>query len=155
MINILALQALAFQAQSDVDQAMSTLERALSLAEPEGFVRTFLDEGVPMARLLQEAAVHGIAPDYVKLLLAAFEAEGVESISAASVPSAPSLVEPLTSREMEVLHLLGKGRSNHEIAEALVITLNTVKKYTGNIYGKLGVHSRTQAVVRAQELGLL
>jgi LuxR family maltose regulon positive regulatory protein len=155
MINILALQALAFQAQSDVDQAMSTLERALSLAEPEGFVRIFVDEGVPMARLLQEATGHGIAPDYVRRLLAAFEAEGVESISASLVPSTPSLVEPLTSREMEVLHLLGEGRSNREIAEALVITLNTVKKYTGNIYGKLGVHSRTQAVVRAQELGLL
>lgn len=155
MINILALQAMAFQAQGDVDQAMSRLERALSLAEPEGFERTFVDEGVPMARLLQRATGHGIAPDSVKRLLAACEAEGIESISAALVPSTPPLVEPLTSREKEVLHLLGEGCSNREIAEALVVTLNTVKKHTGNLYGKLGVHSRTQAVVRAQELGLL
>jgi len=155
MIKILALQALAYQAQSDMDQAMSTLERALSLAEPEGFVRTFVDEGAPMATLLQRAAARGIVPQYVSGLLATFGAEGMEIATASSPPSTPPLVEPLTPRELEVLHLLGQGCSNREIAEALVITLNGVKKHTSNIYGKLGVHSRTQAVVRAQELGLL
>jgi LuxR family maltose regulon positive regulatory protein len=79
----------------------------------------------------------------------------VETAAAPSPPSTPSPVEPLTGRELGVLHLLGEGCSNREIAEALVITLNGVRKHTSNIYGKLGVHSRTQAVVRAQELGLL
>jgi LuxR family maltose regulon positive regulatory protein len=91
----------------------------------------------------------------VSELLAAFEAEGVETAATPWPPSTPLLVEPLTLREQEVLQLLGEGCSNREIAEALVITLNGVKKHTSNIYGKLGVHSRTQAVVRAQELGLL
>jgi LuxR family maltose regulon positive regulatory protein len=155
MIRILALQALAFQTQSDMDRAVSTLERALSLAEPEGFVRTFVDEGAPMARLLQQAAARGIAPQYVSRLLAAFGAGGVEIAPAALPPGSSSLVEPLTERELEVLQLLGEGCSNREIGEALFITLNSVKKHTSNIYGKLGVHSRTQAVVRAQELALL
>jgi LuxR family maltose regulon positive regulatory protein len=153
IVKILALQALAFQAQRDMDQAMSALERALSLAEPEGFVRTFVDEGEPMARLLQQAAARGIAPDYGSQLLAVFGAE--EIAFAAAAPGAASLVEPLTERELEVLHLLGDGYSNQDIAGALVITLNTVKKHASGIYGKLGVHNRTQAVIRAQELGLL
>ena len=155
MIKILALQALAFQAQSDMDQAMSTLERALSLAEPEGFVRTFVDEGAPMAWFLQQAAARGIALPYVSGLLTAFGAEGMETATVPSPSDIPALVEPLTLRELEVLHLLGEGCSNREIAEALVITLNGVKKHTSNIYGKLEVHSRTQAVVCAQKLGLL
>jgi LuxR family maltose regulon positive regulatory protein len=125
------------------------------MGEPERQVRVFVEQGVPMAELLQRAAAHGIAPDYVSRLLAAFEAEGMESVPAPSPASTSPLVEPLTPRELEVLHLLGEGCSNRDIAEALVITLNGVKKHTGNIYGKLGVHSRTQAVVRAQELGLL
>ena len=155
LIKILALQAVAFQAQSDLDQAMSMLERALSLAKPEGFVRTFVDEGEPMARLLEQAAARGIAPDYVSRLLAALGAEEAERASSPAPPGVASLVEPLTDRELEVLRLIGEGYSNQDIAEALVITLNTVKKHTSGIYGKLGVHSRTQAVVRAQELGLL
>jgi LuxR family maltose regulon positive regulatory protein len=134
---------------------MSALERALSLAEPEGFVRTFVDEGEPMARLLQQAAARGIAPDYVSRLLAVLGARETDSASVPASPGAISLVEPLTDRELEVLQLIGEGYSNQEIAEALVITLNTVKKHASGIYGKLGVHNRTQAVVRAQELGLL
>jgi LuxR family maltose regulon positive regulatory protein len=103
-----------------------------------------------MARLLQQAAARGTAPDYVSRLLAALGAKKAES-----APAPASLVEPLTDRELEVLQLIGEGRSNKDIAETLVITLNTVKKHTSGIYGKLGVHNRTQAVVRAQELGLL
>ena len=108
-----------------------------------------------MASLLQRAAGHSAASDYVERLMAAFEANGADSIPAPLPQSASPLVEPLTPREREVLHLLGQGWSNREIAEALVITINGVKKHTSNIYGKLGVHSRTQAVVRAQELSLL
>jgi LuxR family maltose regulon positive regulatory protein len=154
-IEILALQAVAQQAQGDTAGAMTALEKALAMGEPEGHVRIFVEQGAAMAALLQQAAAHGIAPDYVSRLLAAFEGEGTESIPVPSPPSTPPLVEPLTPRELEVLHLLGEGCSNRDIAEALVITLNGVKKHTSNIYGKLGVHSRTQAVVRAQELGLL
>jgi LuxR family maltose regulon positive regulatory protein len=155
LIEILALQAVAQQAQGDAAGALTALEKALALGEPEGHVRVFVEQGVPMAALLQRAAAHGIAPDYVSSLLAAFGAEGPESAPAPSPPGTSPLVEPLSPRELEVLHLLGEGCTNRDIAEALVITLNGVKKHTSNIYGKLGVHSRTQAVVRAQELGLL
>jgi LuxR family maltose regulon positive regulatory protein len=155
LIEILSLQSVAQQAQGDTAGAFTALEKALALGEPEGYVRVFVEQGAPMAALLQRAAAHGIAPDYVSRLLVALDAEGAESVPAPSPPSPPPLVEPLTPRELEVLQLLGEGRTNREIAEALVITLNGVKKHTSNIYGKLGVHSRTQAVVRAQELGIL
>ena len=151
LIEILALQALAWQQQGDTARALIALEKALTIGEPEGYVRVF----VPMATLLQQAAARGIAPDYVSGLLAILGTEKMESASAPASPGAISLVEPLSSREFEVLKLLGEGCSNQDIAKALVITVNTVKKHTSNIYGKLGVHNRTQAVVRAQELGLL
>jgi LuxR family maltose regulon positive regulatory protein len=154
-IEILCLQAVAQQAQGDTAGAQAALEKALALGEAEGYVRAFVDGGAPMAGLLRQAAARGVAPHYVHALL---EALGGGETGAATAPL-PSgtlpLVEPLTPRELEVLQLLGEGRSNREIAEALVITVNGVKKHTSNIYGKLGVHSRTQAVVRAQELGLL
>jgi LuxR family maltose regulon positive regulatory protein len=155
LIEAMALQAVARQAQRDTAGALTALERALALSEPEGYVRVFLEQGVPMASLLQQAAGHSAASDYVKRLMAAFEANWADSIPAPLPQSASPLVEPLTPREREVLHLVGRGCSNREIAEALVITVNGVKKHTSNIYGKLGVHSRTQAVVRAQELSLL
>jgi len=155
LIEILALQAVALWLQGDTAQALTVLEKALTIGEAEGYVRLFVDRGVPMAGLLQQAAARGIAPDYVSGLLAALGAEEPESASAPASPGVVSLVEPLTRRELEVLHLIGEGHSNQEIAKALVITLNTVKKHASGIYGKLGVHSRTQAVVRARELGLL
>jgi LuxR family maltose regulon positive regulatory protein len=150
MIRILALQALAFQIQDDSEQALSALERALTLAEPEGYVRTFVDEGEPMARLLRRALSQGIAPNYVARLLAAFDEE-VELTS----PAMESLIEPLSEREMEVLRLIVAGLSNPEIAEELFIAVSTVKSHVNHIYGKLGVKSRTQAVARARELSLL
>ncbi len=155
LIEILVLQAMARQAQRDTAQALIALEKALAMGEPEGYVRIFVEQGAPMATLLQQAAARGITPQYVSGLLAAFGTEENEIAAAPSPPTTPSLVEPLTGRELEVLQLLGEGCSNRDIAGALVITLNGVKKHTSNIYGKLGVHSRTQAVVRAQELGLL
>jgi LuxR family maltose regulon positive regulatory protein len=150
LIKILPLLALAFQAQGDVDRALSALSRALSLAEPEGYVRTFIDEGEPMARLLRLALSRGIAPDYVARLLAAL-GEEAELTS----PAMESLVEPLTERELEVLRLIVAGLSNPEIAEELFIAVSTVKSHVNHIYGKLGVESRTQALVKAQDLGLL
>jgi LuxR family maltose regulon positive regulatory protein len=155
LIEILALQALARQAQVDTAGALTALEKALTLGELEGYVRVFVNQGAPMATLLQQAAARGIAPQYASGLLAAFGIAEQETAGAPLPPGTPSLVEPLTGRELEVLQLIGQGYSNQEIAAALVITLNSVKKHASNIYGKLGVHSRTQALARAQELGLL
>ena len=146
VIETLVLQALALQAQGKDDQALTTLERALSFAEPEGYVRTFIDEGAPMAALLRTAASRGIALDYVSKLLAAF--------GEVAFPSVP-LIEALSERELEVLRLLAAGLSNREIGAELFLAVGTVKKYTSNIYGKLDVHKRTQAVARAKELGLV
>ncbi len=156
LIEIYALQALACQAQGDVEQAMAALERALSLAEPEGHVRIFADEGEPMARLLQEAARRGIAPGFVNKSLAAFgvsKDRGTEEPLPS--PQAQSLPEPLSARELEVLRLLNTHLSSTEIAEELFISVNTARFHIKNIYGKLGVHGRSEAVQRARELGLL
>jgi LuxR family maltose regulon positive regulatory protein len=150
LIEILALRALAFRSQGDADQALSTLERALSLAEPEGYVRTFVDEGEPMAGLLRRALVQGMTPGYASRLLAAFG----ESAQPAS-PGALALVEPLTGREVQVLRLVAAGLSNQEIAQELVVAVSTVKSHINHIYGKLDVKNRTQATARAQTLGLL
>jgi len=155
-IEILILQALAFQARGDTDQAMTTLEGALTLAEPGGFIRIFVDEGPPMASLLYEALSRGIAPDYVRRLLAAFPIAEPEQMG----PSKPRIsesewIEPLSEREIEVLQLIAEGLTNKEIASRLFLSLNTVKVHTRNIYGKLGVNHRTQAVAQAQRLGLL
>ena len=156
VIEILALQALALQEEGDTAQAMVTLERALALAEPEGFIRTFVDEGPPMARLLYEAASCGIALEHTRRLLAAFPVAEPER-TAPSKPQAPrpELVEPLSERELEVLHLVAEGLTNREVAARLYLSLNTVKSHTRSIYGKLGAHNRTQAVARARALGVL
>ena len=160
VIEIQMLKALAFQAQGDIEPAMNSLERALSLAESGGRVRTFVDEGPPMARLLYEATTRGIAPDYAGRLLAAFDLETKDErrMTGSTLPSvvrpAP-LVEPLSERELEVLQRIAEGLSNREIAGRLVISLSTVKGHTSNIYGKLAVNSRTQAVAKARALGIL
>jgi LuxR family maltose regulon positive regulatory protein len=155
LIEILALQVVARQHQGDTAQALSGLEMALALGAPEGHLRVFVDLGEPLATLLQQAAARAVAPDYVSRIIAALGAGERKSASASLYASAPSLVEPLTARELEVLQLIGEGYSNQQIATALVITLNTVKKHASGIYGKLGVHNRTHAVARAQELGLM
>jgi LuxR family maltose regulon positive regulatory protein len=149
------LQALAFQEHGESAQALSSLEHALSLAEPEGYVRTFVDEGEPMARLLRRALAQGIAPSYVSKLLAAF----VESVQLAPPASQAvvdqPLVDPLTERELEVLRLIAAGLSNREIARELVVAVSTVKTHINHIYGKLDAKSRIQAVAKAQVLDLL
>jgi LuxR family maltose regulon positive regulatory protein len=161
MIDTLIVQALAFQGQGKEAQALKTLEQALTLAEPEGFTRIFLDEGLPMARLLYQAVQHGIMPEYAGKLLAAFDTTptvrpdvNVE-FPAIKERDMPSIVEPLTPRETEVLQLIADGLSNREIAQRLSISLSTVKRHNANIYGKLAVNKRTQAVARARDLGLL
>ena len=156
MIEILALQALVYQEKGDTAQAISTLEQALNLAGPEGFIRTFVDEGLPMARLLYETLDREIAPEYVRRLLAAFpvtKPKGTASIK--SQVDQSELIEPLSKREIEVLQLIAKGLTNRVIATRLVLSVHTVKTHSRNIYGKLGVNNRTQAVTRARALGIL
>jgi LuxR family maltose regulon positive regulatory protein len=163
LIEGLMLQALVCQAQADRTSALSALERALTLAEPEGYVRLFVDEGTPMVALLRAAHHHGIASTSVARLLAAFartEGQGLRTDSAAAFhpvlsPQSSVLVEPLSGRELEVLRLIAEGLSNQAIADRLVVATSTVKKHVNNIYGKLDVQSRTQAVARARELKLL
>ena len=158
VLEILLLQALSLQAQGDTDQAITPLEKAIALAEPEGFVRIFMDEGPPMAQLLREAAARGMMPAYTHKLLAAFEAEEHKGDGRSYLPPAPPaqpLVEPLSQRELEVLALIAQGLSNREISERLFIALPTVKGHNRRVYGKLQVQRRTEAVARARELGLL
>ena len=152
------LQALAFsqipvrgQKWGDTDEALDTLSRALTLAESEDYVRMFVDEGAPMARLLYKAATRGITPEYAGRLLAAFP--DVDSAQPKRPPT--EMVEPLSARELQVLGLIAAGHSNQEIATKLYLSLNTVKVHSSNIYGKLGVNSRTQAVAKAKTLGIL
>jgi LuxR family maltose regulon positive regulatory protein len=151
------VQALAVKELGDTDKTMTILSKGLSLAESRGHIRLFVNEGPPMARLLYEALSREIAPDHVRQLLAAFpNAEPPEQIerTRAQAPT-PDLVEPLSERELEVLALIAQGLTNREIASRLFLSLNTVKAHTRNIYGKLGVHSRTQAVAKAKALGVL
>jgi LuxR family maltose regulon positive regulatory protein len=156
VIEILILQALSLQAQGDTDQAITTLEKALTLAEPGGFIRVFVDEGPPMACLLYEAVARGIVPEYVRRLLAASPVAESEQVDPSETQASNSeLVEPLSEREPEVLQLIAEGLTNSEIASRLFLALNTVKVHARNIYGKLDVHNRTQAVSRARALGIL
>jgi LuxR family maltose regulon positive regulatory protein len=151
MIEALILYALALQEQADTDRTIP-LERALQLAEPEGYARIFLDEGAPVARLLQEAVARKITHDYSRWLLLQFSPETEVEIH--SIPK-ETLVDPLSERELDVLRLIAEGLSNAEIARRLFISISTVKWHNTNIYGKLGVESRIQAAAKARRLGLL
>jgi LuxR family transcriptional regulator, maltose regulon positive regulatory protein len=154
MLEILVLRALAHHAHGDLSAALNPLQRALALAKPESYVRLFVDEGAPMARLLSAASAYGMMPQYTEKLLAAFEGEERTSEDEAIYSSQP-LIEPLTQRELEVLHLLAEGLSNREIAARLFLALDTVKGHNRRIFGKLEVNKRGDAVARARELGLL
>ncbi|GCE29786.1 LuxR family transcriptional regulator [Dictyobacter alpinus] len=148
VIDILVLQACAHQMQGDIPTALISLHQALTLAEPEGYVRMFVDAGPPMALLLEAAAKHDIAPNYVRHLLTAFGS------SEDRTPVTQGLIEPLSERELEVLRLLASGLNGPEIARKLVVSLNTMRTHTKNIYSKLGVNDRQAAVRRAKELAL-
>ena len=150
-LKVAVLQAIAYQANGELDKALLALGDALMLAEPDGFIRVFLDEGTGMAQLLSDAMAQGMMPGYVSKLLAVFEAEKQEP----DLPLPQALIDPLSERELEVLALVAAGLKNKEIAEQLFISLNTVLYHIKNIYDKLGVRKRTLAIIKARELDLL
>ena len=169
VIECLALVALVAQARGNSDEALASLRRALVLAEPHGYVRVFIGQGAAMARLLAklleveqrwrgswEAAA---SASYIRRLLGAFDPAFEQAARGpAAAPThgeAQTLIEPLSGRELEVLRLIASGASNRDIARELIVSLGTVKKHLNNIFGKLDAHSRTQAVARARQLGLL
>jgi LuxR family maltose regulon positive regulatory protein len=159
MIYMLVLEVLARQAMGQMDPAMNLLERALALAAPHRFGLTFLLHGAPMEVLLREAAARGISAAYVGWLLSALagEAGDRETKTGPRVhrPPRQPLLEPLSEREMDVLRLLNSALSSSEIADELYVSVNTVRTHIRNIYAKLDVHRRSDAVSRAGELGLL
>jgi LuxR family maltose regulon positive regulatory protein len=154
-LKVMVLQAIALEAHGDKDQAVYLLCDALALAEPGGFIRLFADEGRPMAYLLSQASALGVMPDYLGKLLAACEVEEPKLEDSSYLPPVQPLIEPLSPREVEVLHLMAQGLSNQEMSERLVIALETVKGHNKKIFGKLQVRRRTEAVARARELGML
>jgi len=164
MIHIMSLLAVSYKKQEHIDEALETLGRAIDLAEPGGLIRPFVELGQPMADLLNRLIEQNVAVDYVGKLLAAFRGEERRPVPDASdseraQPSSSSTemwrVELLTQREQEILSLLAQGLSNKEIAAERFISPETVKRHVYNIYQKLDVHSRTSALAKATELGLL
>jgi LuxR family maltose regulon positive regulatory protein len=163
LIGIRALRALALQASGEHQDALALLAEALALARPEGYVRVFADEGPPMAALLRSligarrqgrhAAGADAATEHLHQVVRAFAPTRAQADNTITV--AAGLIEPLTDRELEVLRLLAAGRRNREIAQELVVTLETVKKHTSHIFDKLGAANRTQAVTHARRLGLI
>jgi LuxR family transcriptional regulator, maltose regulon positive regulatory protein len=149
VIEILVLQALTRQRRGDIPAALARLERAVTLAEPEGYVRVFVDEGQPMASLLRALAKQRIAGNYVRRLLAGVGETGHDR------PVEQALIEPLSERELDVLRLLGTELDGPAIARELTVSLHTVRTHTKHIYAKLAVTNRRAAVRRAQELDLM
>jgi len=150
LIEVLILKARSLQDIGKTDEALSTLDRAFTLAEPEGYLRIFVDEGSPMARLLAKAATRGIAIQYANQLLRAFPVDAAEK-----EPDRLPLLHPLSVRELEVLRLLPTGQTGPQIAERLYLSNNTVKTHVRNIYSKLNVNNRAEAIERARALDLL
>lgn len=159
LVGVYLLQAMVLQKQDQETAALDYLQKSLALAEPEGYGLLFLEEGPAVALLLHTFLTRSSAParlkHYAQKILDAFPEEARPAADLAPAATAEALVEPLSERELEILSLIGDGYSNQEIADQLVITVHTVKKHSSNIYGKLGVSSRTQAVARARELQLL
>ena len=155
-LKVTVLQAVANHVHGEKDKAVQLLSETLALAEPVGFIRIFVDEGPPMARLLSEALSQGIAPDYVQRLLGAFPIDEPQQADSSRTKNIGTiLVEPLSEREIEVLQLISEGLTNQEVATRLYLSLHTVKVHAHNIYAKLGVKNRTQAVAKGKALRLL
>ena len=153
-IEYLTVQAMAHFSLGDTASALTALSQALTMAEPEGYIRVFADEGQPMMSLLKEAKARGVSPGYVDQLLAAFPlgTKGSRTSSHTATTSSSQLVEPLSGREVEVLRLLAAGLKYDEIGDQLFISLNTVRTHIKNIYSKFNVRSRTEALIYARGL---
>jgi LuxR family maltose regulon positive regulatory protein len=156
-IRYLVLIALAHHAVANSQTAIDFLGQALVLAESQGYIRLFVDEGRPMAELLRFAVSHNLSTDYASRLLAAFPNHELSAFPTDRqlIINTPMLAEPLSEREIEVLRLIAEGYKYKEIAERLVVSINTVRHHTRNVYGKLEVNNRTQAIGKAKELHLL
>jgi ATP/maltotriose-dependent transcriptional regulator MalT len=165
VIEMKGLQALAHSMRHEDQKAFTILAQALHMAEAEGYIRIFVDEGVAMASLLSklrdQERKQGPTP-YLDTLLVAFSSQRMAHKPLRPGPGEPRghireqpLIEPLSERELDVLQLIARGDSNLEIAEGLVISLDTVKRHVTHIFEKLGVHNRVQAVAQARSLGLL
>jgi LuxR family maltose regulon positive regulatory protein len=153
LIRLLIWQALAYQGMKQEDLALIPLNRALAMAIPEGYVRTFIQEGDELVPLLKQASKIGIYPEYINALLSMMEHASKRPSPQETITS--RLIEPLSQREMDVLRLLAQGLTDKKIAESLVIARETVHKHLKNMYGKLNVHNRTEAINRARQLNLL
>jgi LuxR family maltose regulon positive regulatory protein len=160
-VEILIVRALAYHAQQDQGEAVESVARAIALAEPEGYIRSFVDEGAAMEVLLRTARSRGIAPRYIDQLLAAIPgavSAAPRDIRSSTLPASgydEAGFEPLSARELEVLDLISRGRSNAEIAQSMVVAVSTVKTHVNSIFAKLQVTSRGEAIERARELRLL
>jgi LuxR family maltose regulon positive regulatory protein len=155
LIRLLTLQAVTLNALGDRISARSTLQEALALSAPEGYIWRWLDAGPEIGTLLRNLKDDGDTPkEYNSYLDALLDACRV-AFGEPARPQPGELLNPLTPRELEIMRLITEGYSNPEIASELVVTINTIKKHTSNIYGKLGVRSRTQAIARTHELNLL
>ncbi|MCL4562937.1 MAG: LuxR C-terminal-related transcriptional regulator [Chloroflexi bacterium] len=157
LINLMPIQALALQALGREEDALRILSRCLTLAEPEGYVRVFVERGAPMARLLQTALRQGIEPKYITDLLSAFNlhVEAYESRTPASRFSGAKLIDPLSERELEVLRYLNTNLSTPEIAREMILAPSTIRTHVRNIYAKLGTHGRIEAIQKAKDLELI
>lgn len=153
-LKLMILQAVALHMGGDRSQAINLIIGALVLAEPGNFIRIFIDEGLPMMELLSEASAQDTMSGYISKLLEIFEKED-QKYAGESSHTSQVLIEPMSKRELEVLHLIAKGLSNREIGERLFLALSSVKGHNRRIFNKLGVHRRTEAVARARELGIL
>jgi LuxR family maltose regulon positive regulatory protein len=156
IIECLILQAILLHRQGKRDSALQILEKALVLAEKHGYFRIFLEDGDELPHLIYEASERGIMPDFTGRLLAAHTRyEKVDEMPLSGLDQSDEIIEPLTERELDVLSLIVQGYTNQEIARELVLSLSTVKWHASNIYGKLGVKNRTQAVAKARQLGIV
>ena len=148
-LKVMVLQSIAFSDQGEHNKAVRLMEKVLTFTEPEGFIRLFVDEGLPMFRLLSETAAQGIMPEYIGRLTAAFKAEKKQN------EEIQPLIDPLSKREIEVLKLIAQGLSNNEIGEKLFLALDTVKGHNRRIFSKLDVKNRTMAITKARSLNIL
>ena len=163
VIEIQALRAVALAAAGEQASAVDTLAEALALGQPQGYIRVFADEGAPMATVLRrfiatrgkDLKAAGVSLGYLSRVRAAIEPPPGRAGSRSRPAPIPVLIEALSERELEVLQLVAAGKANREIAAELFVTLDTVKKHTTHILGKLGASNRTEAVARARELDLV